>query len=138
MEAERVNVLLVDENASTVTHLVRRLEEMGCQCFIARSYNEARARLAIGNFDLVLSKIKMPGGNAYGLRGLLLGRPTTLFYSHAVEDGCWWIPGVRNGSECYSEPALRPSEFFRVLGEIVREILARRSVAPPATATHAA
>jgi hypothetical protein len=131
MPSERVRVLLVDENATPVSRLVRYLEELGCHCSFVRSYKEASSWLAASPFDLVLSKINMAGGTAYGLRGLLLGRPTSLFYSHAVEDGCWWIPGVRQGSECWGEPALRPADFFHVLEDVVNEITeSRRRRAP--------
>jgi hypothetical protein len=47
---------------------------------------------------------------------------TTLFYSQEVEDGCWWLPALRRGTNCFGAPAFRPSEFVTVLDETIEEI----------------
>ena len=93
----------------------------------------APSRALAEEFDVVLSKLSMNGGTAYELRPLLIGRPSSLFYSLAVEEDCWWIPGVRGGNECMGDPALRPEDFFRALVYIVGAAtadLARGSAAP--------
>jgi CheY-like chemotaxis protein len=114
-----VRVLLVDENLSEVSNLVRYLKDLGCSCSFARSYTAASALLRNRRFDLVLSKFGLPGGNIQELPNRLVGGRASLFYFYAVEVGCWWIPRVRSGWECWGETALRPGEFVDALREIV-------------------
>lgn len=114
-KSRKPTVFLVDDRSSDDSLLVRQLKTLGFSCSFARSIQEAKARLCVDVFDIVLSKLRMNGGTAYELRPLLIDRPTSLFYSLAVEEDCWWIPGVRRGIECLGEPALRPEEFFKTL-----------------------
>lgn len=123
-ETGKPTILLVDEGISEVSPLVEKLKMIGFCCFYAPSLERAKQRLSAEVFDIVLSKLKLRGGTAYELRPLLMGRPTSLFYSLAVEQDCWWIPGVRRGTECLGEPALRPEEFFKTLVLAASEALA--------------
>lgn len=113
MQAETHKVLLVDDRISEGSVLGKQLQSLGFQCTFAHSFEEAKAKLNSDAFELVLSKISIGQGTAYELRPLLINRPISLFYSLAVEQDCWWIPGVRRGKECLGEPALRPDEFFK-------------------------
>lgn len=115
METGMRKALLVDDQASKSSLLVKQLNKLGFSCVFAHSFEEAKAKLSGENFDIVLSRLSIDGGNAYELRPLLVGRPTSLFYSLSVQQGCWWIPGVRSGTECMGEPALRPEDFFKSL-----------------------
>lgn len=116
MESELRKALLVNDQDANSSLLVKQLKKLGFSCLIAHSFDEAKEKLSGEDFDLVLSRLSINGGNAYELRPLLVGRPTSLFYSLSVQQGCWWIPGVRSGIECMGEPALRPEDFFRALG----------------------
>ena len=132
-EPRKPKVLLVDDGSSEGSLLVKQLKTLGFRCSFAQSFDEAKALLEAQDFDVVLSKLSMNGGTAYELRPLLIGRPSSLFYSLAVEEDCWWIPGVRGGNECMGDPALRPEDFFRALVYIVGAAtadLARGSAAP--------
>ena len=122
MESTRVRVLLVDETVSDVSHLVTYLRNLGCLCAISRSFKGACTLLVREQFDLVLSKFVLPGGDCHEMSALLMGRQVSLFYFYAVEGGCWWIPRVCHGQECQGEAALRPSEFVRVLKELIADI----------------
>jgi len=75
-------------------------------------------------FDLVLSLHTSRGTSRLCLAVLLSGSPTTLFYALRVEVGCWWVPLLRLGEECFGAPALRPSEFADALDEVLKEIRA--------------
>jgi hypothetical protein len=118
MQAEMRKALLVDDNGADRSLLVKRLRTLGFSCYFAHSFYEAKTQLTTEVFEVVLSRISIKGGTAYELRPLLLGRPSSLFYSLAVEQDCWWIPGVRRGKECLGEPALRPEDFFRALAPV--------------------
>jgi hypothetical protein len=119
MESAGVKVLLVTETVSEASHIVIYLKKLGCLCALSRSVWEARALLGRQQFDVVLSKFHVPGGDWHELPGLLIGREMSMFYFYAVEGSCWWIPRVCHGQECRGEAALRPQEFVRVLEELV-------------------
>ena len=120
MESSKVRVLLVNQSVSDATHIVEYLRNLGCLCAPSRSAKEARALLLKENFDLVLSKFKVPGGDWHELPELLIGREMSLFYFYAVEGGCWWIPRVSRGQECRGEAALRPWTCARSQGNDYR------------------
>jgi len=129
MESAKVRVLLVNQSATDASHIVEYIRSLGCQCALSRSAKEAGLLLLRENFDLVLSKFEVPGGDWHELPELLIGREMSLFYFYAVEGGCWWIPRVSRGKECHGAAALRPLEFARVLKEIITGVqTADRSV----------
>ena len=138
MGSRRAKALLIGENPQGSPYLAKRLEERGCECEFALSYQEACWLLRAQDFDLVLSPMRLRGGSLFPLIGLLDGSGITLFYSHAVEDGCWWLPALRHGQNCFGSSALRPSEFVAALDEAIEGICFRaaterkseRSVAP--------
>ena len=138
MELRRPNVLLIGESPQGSWYLAKRLQGRGCECEFAVSYQEACSALMARGFDLVLSPMRLRDGSLFPLIGLLDGSGITLFYSHPVEDGCWWLPALRHGHNCFGSSALRPREFVATLDEAIEEICfrapverkSRRSVAP--------
>jgi hypothetical protein len=70
----------------------------------------------------VLSPTKWRGITVFPLIDLLEGSTVTLFYFHAVEQGCWWLPALRHGEKCFGSYALRPSEFVSVLDEVIANL----------------
>ena len=117
-----VKVLLIAENPRASSHLTERLAKHGCGCEFAGSLGEATSRLQANDYDLVLSATRLPDGGAFPLMDLLEGSDATLFYFHAVEEGCWWLPGVRHGRKCFGSSALRSNEFVPVLDEAIDAI----------------
>jgi hypothetical protein len=130
MQDRKPNVLLLGENPQGSSYLVSRLEGHGCACRFAASYQEACLLLRKERFDLVLSPIRLCSGSVFPLIDVLEGSSTTMFYSHAVEDSCWWLPALRNGEKCFGSPALRPSEFIGLLDRIIGEIRSGASASP--------
>jgi len=114
--------LLIGENPQGSSYLVTRLQGYGCECSFATSYQEACSSLRSHGFELVLSPTKLRGITVFPLIELLEGSTVTLFYSHAVEQSCWWLPALRHGEKCFGSSALRPSEFVSVLDEVIAEI----------------
>jgi hypothetical protein len=124
MNPELVSVLLISENVEGSSFLRQRLNERGCECYVATSSTEATRLFAGYEFDLVLCTSWMQGMNK--LIAVLIGSGASLFRSVAVENSCWWLPAVRYGEDCVGAPALRPSEFKLALDRIVKEIKAGR------------
>jgi hypothetical protein len=122
LEPRRPKVLLIGETPQGSSHLSKRLQGRGFECRFAFSHEEACSLLSAQGIDLVLSPLRLPGGSAFSLIALLEGSTTTLFYFEPVEDGCWWLPALRNGYNCFGSPALLPSEFVPLLDEVIDRI----------------
>ena len=82
----------------------------------------ACATLRARNFDMVLSPMRLGNRSVFPLIDFLEGTGVTLFYSQAVEEGCWWLPALRCGQRCFGSSALRPGEFMSALDEAIEEI----------------
>jgi hypothetical protein len=125
---------VVGDSVKGSSGLSRRLAAWGAVCRFAGSYKEACRLLGQHTFDLVLSEVSLPDGSAFRLIPLLVGLPTSFFSFHAVENGWWWLPLVKFGKQCAGEPALRTSEFMRVIEELLKQrppSAARDVSAPP-------
>jgi hypothetical protein len=128
MGFRKPRVLLIGETINDSSYLAKRLEERGCHCSFAKSYQESASLLRQGDFDLVLSPARLRDCGGASLIDQLNGSGATLFYYHAVERGCWWLPALRRGRECFGSPALRPSEFVTVLDELIKELRSEEPV----------
>jgi DNA-binding NtrC family response regulator len=115
-------VLLVGENPQGCSCLAQGLQERGCYCEFAASYPEICSLLRVQHFDLVLSPMRLRDASLFPLIDLLDGSGVTLFFSHAVEQGCWWLPALRRGERCFGSSALRPSEFVTALDDSIAEV----------------
>jgi DNA-binding response OmpR family regulator len=135
MKQMQTRVLLIGENSQGSSFLIKRLEERGCKCTLATSYQDAITRLSSQDFDLVLSPMRARERSVFPLIGLLERSRTTLFYFQAVEEGCWWLPALRFGRNCFGSNALRPSEFMASLDVVIDEIQKARSAAAKSTAS---
>jgi hypothetical protein len=125
LDTDSVNVLVLGESAKGSSHLLRRLQNWGCDCSFATSPEEALALVDHHTFRLILSTLPL-----HGLDPLLdqLGESDcTVFFTSPFEDGCWWVPLVRHGQKCLGTPALLPSEFAELLPHLLKEIAAEGS-----------
>ena len=122
MDAPKIKVLLIHESQNTYSPLTDHLRRGGCECCFAASKREAGLLLDNHTFDLVLGPIRLKSESLYPLIGRLNGSLTTLFYSQSVEHGCWWLPALRRGQNCFGAPAFRPGEFVTVLDATIEEI----------------
>ena len=129
-EMATVRVLLVGESPKVFASCRRRLENCGCHCEFAECQQEVWSILAERQFDIVLSVHKGRGNRTESLGALLSGSRSTLFYALPVETGCWWVPILKVGEECFGAPALRPTEFANALDEVVEQIQRRLPAAP--------
>lgn len=128
----RLSVLLIDERRQGLSGLVGRLKQLECACEFATSLEEACDQLSRQGCDLVLSRLRVRDQSLYPLIRLLEGSSITLFYSQPVEDGCWWLPALWRGRDCFGSAALRGSEFIGQIGELIEDLLLEAiAPAPP-------
>lgn len=123
-DSSMIRVLLVGDSPQLYFFYQKHLERNGCECEFAECERVAWEMLGQRQFDLVLSLHTSRGKCRPSLAVLLSGSPTTLFYALRVEVGCWWVPLLRLGEECFGAPALRPREFANALDEVLKEIRA--------------
>jgi CheY-like chemotaxis protein len=89
----------------------------GCIVSLAARKKDAIELLRQRRFDVVLSGFRLSDGTAYELMEALRGTDTTMFFSFAVEDSCWWITALLEGQDRSEEAGMRPREFTKVLDE---------------------
>ena len=120
-ETRKPNVLLIGESPYLLSLWRPPLEKAGCQCHFAESRQEIGKLLRHTELDIV------PSLNAqHGLSkivALLAGSRVSMFHRVPVEEGCWWLPVLRNGHNCLGAAAFRPNEFSCVFAEIVKSII---------------
>ena len=129
MRIGKPKALLVGEKAVRRSKLAEHLEGRGCECMFASSYDEARSQMFHQTFDLVFSPMRLNGVTLFPLMDLFDGSEANLFYFHAVEEGFWCLPALRQGQRCFGESGLRHKEFMCHLDELIANIHAHRSLA---------
>lgn len=123
-ETTQIRVLLVGDSAEVFSSCRQRLMASGCHCEFAECEREVWNVLQQRQFDIVLSVHRGRSAHTESLGALLSGSRTTLFYALPVEKGCWWVPILKVGEECFGAPALRPTEFANALDEVLEQIKA--------------
>jgi hypothetical protein len=118
-ETRKINVLVVGDSPHLFSSF-RRLERLGCECHFAESHREVSALLSHTKLDIVLSLYTHQ--RLSQMMALLAGRRVSMFYMLPVEEGCWWLPVLRNGENCLGTRAIRTTEFTYVLIEIIKGI----------------
>jgi hypothetical protein len=121
-DARKVDVLLVGKSPNLFSFIQPSLERVGCQCYFVASHQDIGDLLKHTKLDIVLSL--NPHQSLFELIVLLAGLRVSMFHMLPVEEGCWWLPVIRNGEKCLGTPALGSSEFRCVLVDIVKGIVA--------------
>jgi len=117
MDVVGTSVLLVGSCARKTSALGRHLLARGCNVSLAGCKKAAMELLQRRRFDVVLSGFRLTDGTAYELMEPLRGTDTTMFFSFAVEDSCWWITALLQGQDRSEEAGMRPREFTKALDE---------------------
>jgi hypothetical protein len=123
-DSGKIRVLFVGDSSHLFSRFQKHLERNGCECEFAECERVVCEMLGQRQFDLVLGLHPNRRTGSPRLAVLLTGTATTLFYGLRVEVGCWWVPLLRLGEECFGAPALRPSEFTSELDQVLKEIKA--------------
>jgi hypothetical protein len=103
-----------------VSFLRPPLEKLGCECYFAKSYKEISELLSGHKLHIVLSLNGCQ--NLSEMVPLMASQCVSMFQVLRVEKGCWWLPVLRNGLDCFGASAFSPQEFTCVLAEIVMGI----------------
>ena len=116
----KVSILLVGESPHLFSRFQSPLEKVGCQCHFVRSHQELGKLLGQYKLDIVLNL--NTNESLSEIMTLLMGQDVSMFHMVPVEEGCWWVPVLRNGESCLGTRAFRRSEFTYILAEIIKSI----------------
>ncbi len=130
-ETRKPNVLLIGESPYLLSLWRPPLAKAGCQCHFAESHQEMGKLLRHTELDIVLSLNGQHGLSK--IVALLAGSRVSMFHRVPVEEGCWWLPVLRNGHNCLGAAAFRPNEFTCVFSEIVKGIITEATLSPLST-----
>jgi DNA-binding NtrC family response regulator len=127
MDVRGVRVLLVGNAPRKASALEDYLLKRGCDICFASSKKDALELLQRHQFNLVLGEFVLSDGTAYQLMPPLRGTDTTMFFSNAVEDGCWWMSAIYKGKDHSEDPGMRPAQFRLLLDKILFDRLMRNA-----------
>ena len=127
----KANILLIGESPYLFSLCRSSLEKTGCQCHFAESRQEIGKLLRHTELDIALTLNAQHGLSE--IVALLAGSRVSMFHRVPVEEGCWWLPVLRNGHNCLGAAAFRPNEFSCVFAEIVKSIITDATLNPLST-----
>lgn len=131
---------MLGEKTIAPSWLLRHLERSACECWSAESADRAVTLFKKHKFHLILNT--GPIAEAVHLIPQLAKSSCSIFSAFLVENGCWWLPMMYIGRECFGTSALRTPEFLMVLDDNLQYIrtgrnpvaVEHRASAPPSLA----
>ena len=114
------SVLLVGRNGSWGTTVLKSLEKFGSELFFVAPQTVTSEYVRRGAYNLILLDSTVPPEQRRKLASELIGSDASIFYTFPVENGCWWLPALRQGQDCLGTPAFRRNEFPLELERILR------------------
>jgi CheY-like chemotaxis protein len=120
IELSKISVLLVGDSPHMFSFLRPCLEKLGCECYFARSCQEISELLSDIELHIVFSS--NTSQNLADMMRLLESHCLSMFHLVPVENGCWWLPVLRNGEDCLGRSAVNTEEFTHILAEMVLDI----------------
>ena len=113
-------VLLVGRKVSWGAPLERSLEQFGCELSFASSPRVTFEYVSKRAYALILLDSAVPPVQRRQIISALIGSHTAIFRLFPVENGCWWLPALVSGKDCFGSPGFRTKEFFAELEYILR------------------
>jgi DNA-binding NtrC family response regulator len=121
--AERLRVLLVDDNASVLRFLASAFASNGCQVTTAATAEQALEQLSDDPYDLVVSDIKMPGLSGLDLlravKGKQPGTPVVLITGVPSVNSA--VFGLRHGAYDYLPKPFSVTEVKELIRRLRRD-----------------
>jgi len=121
--AERLRVLLVDDNASVLRFLASAFSSHGCQVTTASTAEQALELLSDDPYDLVVSDIKMPGLSGLDLlravKGKQPGTPVVLITGVPSVNSA--VFGLRHGAYDYLPKPFSVTEVKELIRRLRRD-----------------
>lgn len=114
------SILLVGRNGSWGSPVLKTLEKLGSVLSFEVPQNILAEQFKRGSYDIILLDSTVMPAQRRELAARLAGTHASIFYTFPVENGCWWLPALRDGQDCHGAPAFRRKEFPLELERMVR------------------
>jgi hypothetical protein len=121
------SVLLVGRNGSWGSPVLKSLAKSGSELSFAAPKTVSSKFVKTG--DLILLDSAVAPEQRRQLASELAGSRVSIFYTFPVENGCWWLPTLRDGQDCHGAPAFRRNEFPLELERMLRDHTAAKLIA---------
>ena len=114
------SVLLVGRTGSWGRSVLKSLEKFGTELIFIEPQAVTPERIRETAYNVVLLDSTVSPEQRRRLAAALIGSNVSIFYTFPVENGCWWLPTLRDGQDCHGTPAFRRNEFRDELERILR------------------
>ncbi len=114
------NVLLVGRNGSWGAAVLRSLDKFESELSFEAPQKVTADSVRNGGYNLVLLDSTVSVEQRKRLATELVGSAASIFYTFPVENGCWWLPTLRNGQDVHGCCAFRRNEFPAELERILQ------------------
>lgn len=112
-------ILMVGRSTSWGAPLQLALQKLGCNFSFAPSLRVTAEYVRKGAYALLLLDSTVPPELRRRLVSSLTGSRTSIYQLFPVENGCWWLPALLFGEDCFGAPGFRtkdiPAELERIL-----------------------
>ena len=116
----RSHILMVGQSTSWGAPLQSTLNKIGCDFSFAPSLRVTAEHVRKGSYALLLLDSTVPPEHRQQLVSGLLGSDTSIYQLFPVENGCWWLPVLVSGEECFGSPGFRTKELLAELARLLR------------------
>ena len=113
--------LLVGRDTSWGIPLLRSLIRFGSEFSFVQPLRVTAEFVRKGAYTLILIDSTVPMGHRKQLVCGMVGSDASIFYAYPVENGCWWVPVLLSGEDCYGSAAFRTDQLLAELEHILRE-----------------
>jgi hypothetical protein len=117
----RPRSLLVGRDTSWGFPLLRSLVRFGSEFSFVQPLRVTAEFVRKGAYTLILIDSTVPMGQRKQLVCGMVGSDASIFYAYPVENGCWWVPVLLSGEDCYGSPAFRTDQLLAELEHILSE-----------------
>ncbi len=121
----QIRILVADDDADMRDFLVQALSEEGYSTLCAKDGNEALELLKAGNFDIVLTDLKMPGATGMDVlrsaQANSLHQPTILMTAFGTIDSA--VESMKRGAYSYITKPFDLDDLLHLLRELAEQIV---------------
>jgi hypothetical protein len=114
-------ILMVGQNTSWGAPLQSTLKKLGCDFTFAPSLRVTTEQVRRGSYALLLLDSTVPPALRRQLVSGLVGSEASIYQLFPVENGCWWLPVLLSGEDCFGSPGFRTKELPAELARVLRD-----------------
>lgn len=129
MNTEQTHILVVDDDERLRRLLKKFLSESGFMVSIAENAADARKKLGLLEFDLIVLDLMMPGESGLDFaRDFKQNNPTPILMLTAMGEGEDRINGLECGAEDYLTKPFEPRELVLRINNVLKRVVRENNV----------